>query len=106
MARIQVLPLTPVTVDSYTHTPFVLVIDTLGAWIPTASEVDHLKAQTGAQAVLVSEDPIDVATPLVLTDEQTATLTATLTQHQTTQTDPAGAHDDDEGWGETPKAAL
>ena len=66
MTRIQVLPLTPRTVGSVSHTPFALVIDQLtpdpfGELNWTNELLDQLKASTGAVAVLVDRGELTVA---------------------------------------------
>lgn len=85
MARIQVMPLTPVKVDGLERIPFVLIIDQLGdvrqtdPWLNTVELGEALKQQTGAESVWMHEGTFDVASPLELTEEQRRHLLDVLT---------------------------
>jgi hypothetical protein len=81
MARIQVVPLPPVTAGEYTHTPFIIVLDQLDLdtehW--SDAELEHLKEATGAALVLAHEATLDAPGGLTLTDEQRTELLDRLT---------------------------
>lgn len=67
MARIQVLPLTTVTLGSASSTPYVIVFDQLdeerdevGNPIWTQETIDRLTSELGARTVLVIDGTLDV----------------------------------------------
>lgn len=82
MARIQVMPLTPVTVGEYTSTPFILVFDQLSdierIETYTPELLETIREASGAREVLATEETLDVGSPLNLTDEQRGDLLAKL----------------------------
>lgn len=68
MARVQILPLPPITLGDSTKTPFVLVFD--GDTSEWSDEfLDSIKDQTGAALVIMAEE-LDVGAPLTLSIEQ------------------------------------
>lgn len=73
--RIQILPLTPMTVGDYTTTPFVLVLDSMSEEM-TTEQVEGARQTVGAAAVIVvnGEEQAHVVPPLEFDDEARATL--------------------------------
>lgn len=87
--RMQIAPLPPVTVGEYTDHPFILILDEV-----TDEQVDtlsdhavghHLKASTGARAVIVLTHTLDVHAALNLNTDEMAQLQAALDRALTTR---------------------
>lgn len=78
MARLQVLPLTPIRNGEIETTPFILVVDQLKEHERADIDVDVLRSVSGAQTVFVGVETIDVVAPLALTDAQQAELISRL----------------------------
>jgi hypothetical protein len=90
-------------VSGYTETPFVLIVDGDGVDELSPFDVQVLKGESGARLVIASEAPIDVATPVELTVDQSEALLSVLAE-RVGSIDPVaeGGASGPEGWGVHP----
>lgn len=80
--RMQIAPLPPVTVGEYTDHPFILILDEVtDEQLSTLSDGavgHHLKASTGARAVMVFTHTLDLHAALTLDTDEMSRLQAAL----------------------------